>query len=1004
MSGHAPTHENNADSAGPAASGTAKTGAELYPVELEEREAKRVRLRRAAIGATSMADSPPERLPDDTLGLALSGGGIRSATFCLGVLQTLARTGWLDRVDFLSTVSGGGYIGSFLGRMFNRRWAAAGRSVSTSAVRDKIADSDSEPMTWLRNHGRYLSPNRGGDAWLAVATVLRNWIAVVSVLLTLGFAVFSGLTLLRAVLWRYQPYVDHIERPLIEATAGYGLWWSPLVVVGAVALVFLVVPTWAYWLTQTTWSDLPAPVRWLHERVAPGTTWLMVVASLVAVSSRLSGRFTVSPVLFAIAVPMAAWGLSALGLHAALRHMSKNNDGSEEAASAPETTEHQRRKRGLPDTYLVRNQLSRMLAFGLEIVVALFGVAVIDSLGQSVYAYMTASTEAGAVATLFGAVVAMAALVAAGAQKIASLLEMLPKGRAVRVPAKLLAGFVGVTLAVLLLTAVAIGAHAVAWGGGPPMPTVDNLTCNPGAVLFPFLGDDDQRPNPIVCGAMAWSHASSGSARGEERPRLRASLIAVGTSWVLSLLIGQILAFFNLSSLHAFYAARLSRAYLGASNRVRWDGSGEQERKLWFRPSPRRVGDPHKDDDCDWCRYKPWRHGGPLHIVNMTLNETVGGKSQVEYRDRKGLSFAVGPCGISVGRHDHGLWGRYGDERQTGGRGRSYLTWITPIGARKGMFHALGLAIGGGSDSRFGRPNQCERAKLGRYIAISGAAVTTGLGEQTSFGTSLLMGLFNVRLGYWWTSGVSYRQRVRAHACSPQRVMSRFEAAVNCVLPLQAALISELSARFHGPVHRRWYLSDGGHYEVTGVYELLRRRVPRIIACDCGHDRDFGFGDIANLARKVRIDFGAELEILAGDALGSVRDPDVIKKLFGTPASFGSSSSKAEGADVPRRSTKHALLAWVDFEGKSFADRTLDERKSGVGSLIIFLKPSLNGDEPVDLLRYQDGHPDFPNQTTADQFFDEAQWESYRKLGEHISAEILGFDVFSAVLPAATTR
>ena len=60
------------------------------------------------------------RLPADTLGLALSGGGIRSAAFCLGVIQALARAGWLRRVDFLSTVSGGGYIGAFLGRFFDQ--------------------------------------------------------------------------------------------------------------------------------------------------------------------------------------------------------------------------------------------------------------------------------------------------------------------------------------------------------------------------------------------------------------------------------------------------------------------------------------------------------------------------------------------------------------------------------------------------------------------------------------------------------------------------------------------------------------------------------------------------------------------------------------------------------------------------------------------------------------------------------------------------------------------
>jgi hypothetical protein len=59
------------------------------------------------------ADKTNEAAADmELLGLALSGGGIRSATINLGILQGLARRGLLPRFDYLSTVSGGGYIGS----------------------------------------------------------------------------------------------------------------------------------------------------------------------------------------------------------------------------------------------------------------------------------------------------------------------------------------------------------------------------------------------------------------------------------------------------------------------------------------------------------------------------------------------------------------------------------------------------------------------------------------------------------------------------------------------------------------------------------------------------------------------------------------------------------------------------------------------------------------------------------------------------------------------------
>ena len=60
------------------------------------------------------------------------------------------------------------------------------------------------------------------------------------------------------------------------------------------------------------------------------------------------------------------------------------------------------------------------------------------------------------------------------------------------------------------------------------------------------------------------------------------------------------------------------------------------------------------------------------------------------------------------------------------------------------------------------------------------------------------------------------------------------------------------------------------------------------------------------------------------------------------------------------------------------------------------------GREPVDLLEYHTSHPNFPHETTVDQFFDEAQWESYRRLGEYI-AEVL-FGPLDRLGPAADPK
>src|SRR6185295_16506063 len=96
---------------------TVRLREDVFPGELREQEERLINQRRTAVDGKDRKD-PPE----DVVGIALSGGGIRSATFCLGLFQGLARQGFVRRVDYLSTVSGGGYFGSFLGRLFTRPW------------------------------------------------------------------------------------------------------------------------------------------------------------------------------------------------------------------------------------------------------------------------------------------------------------------------------------------------------------------------------------------------------------------------------------------------------------------------------------------------------------------------------------------------------------------------------------------------------------------------------------------------------------------------------------------------------------------------------------------------------------------------------------------------------------------------------------------------------------------------------------------------------------------
>ena len=103
-------------------------------------------------------------------GVAFSGGGIRSATFALGVIQSMSDARMLPFLDYLSTVSGGGYIGAMWGRLV--------ATYGLQAAQQLVVDSGAPVLHWLRRNGRYLNPAGSRDTGIAVATYLRSWLAI----------------------------------------------------------------------------------------------------------------------------------------------------------------------------------------------------------------------------------------------------------------------------------------------------------------------------------------------------------------------------------------------------------------------------------------------------------------------------------------------------------------------------------------------------------------------------------------------------------------------------------------------------------------------------------------------------------------------------------------------------------------------------------------------------------------------------------------------------------
>jgi hypothetical protein len=880
--------------------GTEPGGMERW---VEEHEDVRVDFRREILPKD---DHPATRLR--RWGLALSGGGIRSATFALGVLQGLAcvRIGaeaptraskqpLIKYFDYLSTVSGGGYTGSFFCSLFvpgrvrpPRDTAADSRSLLDrlrSRVRsaprqmppsandsieaanlaydvlryeppgryrsaDKFegAEPGRFPLAWLRENGRYLLPTGSGDAFYAAAITLRNWISLHYVVGTLLLVVLATVAALRSALCMLSPDYANLERSLLVAAIGQKafllppVWWSPVLWLPVLCAVPMVAIGLSFWIAHL----------WPWQQ--PGDkVWIVTPAGLATIASALAllvlGRATPGSEGWRD-IALGARSLAYIAFAAAVLHAVTTLAGRTVAEQRVATT--------------------RYLSSTLMIALGLLFLGVIDTLGQTLYRAMFGWEAFGKSLSSAGIVTAIGGLVVAIRKGTKWLL---PKdGKAAKIAPEQLAwvGGTALLLAVVLLWQGIV--HVVQWHLGEPAADA--------------IGSHDRY---YVLVALL--------------------VVSVALAW----LTGKFPSFINLSSLQSFYGSRLTRAYLGASNGERF--ASDSGRRFAS------VAEPHPRDDLTCDDY--YGDGGtvraPIHIINVTMNQTSDPAEQLVQRDRKGKPLAVSAGGFFID-------------------GEPYPFGKAPLWRE------------------IRRP-----LTVGQWIGTSGAAISTGLGRATSPGVSMALGLANVRLGTWWESGVG-------RSLPRTRPASYFEM----LFTSQAYLLCELTARYHG-LRRPWqYLTDGGHFENTAIYELLRpeRQVALTVACDAGADPRYEFGDLANLIRLARIDFGAEVTVDRAIA----RAPG-LQEVFGTPEEFRRRESYPD---------KCAVLLRVSYSPRK------ECAQAGVDRLVILLKPSLVAAAEADVQEYARTHEHFPQEPTADQFFDEAQWESYRKIGRTIALRVFG--------------
>jgi hypothetical protein len=222
---------------------------------------------------------------------------------------------------------------------------------------------------------------------------------------------------------------------------------------------------------------------------------------------------------------------------------------------------------------------------------------------------------------------------------------------------------------------------------------------------------------------------------------------------------------------------------------------------------------------------------------------------------------------------------------------------------------------------------------LGTAISISGAAASPNMGFHTSPPLAFLMTVFNVRLG-WWLANSRYTN-------DEVKVVTPEGGPPFSLLYLLNELLASTTDQSDYV-----YLSDGGHFENLAVYELIRRKCKYIVACDGDADEDVQFGDLGNMIRKCRSDLGVEIDL----------DVAALK---------------------PHKKTKfataHGVVGKIRYPGPD---------NEGNWGWLLYIKPTLTKNLPRDILAYSDTHAPFPYQTTADQWFDESQFESYRKLGQ----------------------
>jgi len=941
--------------------------------------------------------------------VCLSGGGIRSAAFAMGFLQAFCEKRLLRYVDYLSAVSGGGYAAGWLTGCMCRSWEARRAATADHAVRavasveEQLSSTHSghgTPPTTLREpferrfvraHGNYLTVRSGllsADTWAMVYTVIRNsaysivglgllLVAMACATLLLvplvdageaGWKGVIGLLGLVALMvgWIIACLKNSFDllpnESLSYSRVGLPRWLPHVFVTAGMSLAAIYVvleyklrgfndapyampQQWRHWGEYLEWLvRWPLTLRGFFACLLAAVLVLGLLAMSIAETERRvlvrARRLLTEPIVllvglwwvFALAVLMltrapgvafyayAIWYFMAIGW-AFERCVMRSSASPEQdldlktvmsaifgtvlgfcgAAMADHLLEP-----------LVRVLMPLGFYFAVAVVLMVLALAVTVMVSVVIFAQGDQSTGmhrewwarwAGECAVWSGSVAAVLLLIEATHQALA--FDNWNYG-----PLRSRLALTAAALAFLALASVSYRGH---WGraasrvfGIGSVTSVLLLALLVGHQMAAWLAPDDP-------GAMAY-------------------FVTAICTLVLALLAVNISSP-NTFSMHELYKHRLVRAFLGSSNpkpqTVPYVGLAIDDD---IALKDLRFGAPRESLERLMCKPgSPLLYSRPYPVwgaaVNVTNNSVLG------LQERKASSFIFSPmyCGFE----------QYTAER---------LTVRTAAPYAAACAYQRSEECGASQPANRGK-YKIETMTAGLAMAVSGAAFTSNSGATTKPERSFVLTLLGLRLGYWLPNPAKKLAWRLGSACGWVRGHKNAVAEVFQPNRWSMSWLTREALADCGIFANGVYVSDGGHFENLGIYEMLRRRVPLIVVSDASCDPKYTFDDLLNLIAKARADFSIEIEL---DSLDALRP-----------------------APATRLSQAHLV------EGRIVYERGADGEPSVEGR-IVYCKASLTGDEDQDLLNYRKRNPSFPHLSTVNQWFAESVFEAYRALGLHI--------------------